>query len=761
MRLKFLPMAFPLLLILLAWDSFEAPAAETPRTWNCRVLREPGEIPRIEGADRASLAACWGWVHGRERAFQMDYLRRVSQGRRAEILGPSELRGDMMMRLLGLAERAQALSRELPPELKEGLEAYSAGVTQGFRDALLAADPELERFGVEPEAWKPEDSIALLLLQSFDQTRKTFTQDLAEAAWGESLGEEAPGLTTSDGLPWDDAILDPGEHPASETGGKSAAAAPRKRERGASLGSRFPGLSAWAATLFPPLGAGSNNWVVAPSRSATGRAWLANDPHLDLKRPSFWHWAHVSVAGKFQAFGAGVPGVPVVASGTNGRVAWGLTNAYLDVADAVSVPENDPNLRRQTTRLRPWVWVRVLGLRLPFFFKSFERVGPQKLPVLPLEGAGAGRKLVLRWTGFDLAPHDLAGLWNVVEARDARTLDDVLSQARIPSWNFVFADVSGNIGYRAVGRVPVRRESAPYGVETLSVEELLAPRETLSPSQMPHVLNPRRGWIATANQRQWRAGSSLHPGRGHSAGFRGHRIRGLLSSSRKHSLESMKATICDTRAVDAPFFVPLLIEALPAADAKAHADALTILRDWDFSTGPDCRACGIYRRWMDQLLDKSGWPEPAVYRMLQSEPRSLPVAAALEHALADLKGAEPFPTWDRLHRAAFPHIAGESYFRAAPIFAPGDKHSVNPGTANWVPGRGYAVSSGASQRVVIELTNPPRVHALLAGSNSGPARASIDSEKGPWRRWAECKFDRIPFPAAVSDEAWTELSFRE
>jgi penicillin amidase len=286
---------------------------------------------------------------------------------------------------------------------------------------------------------------------------------------------------------------------------------------------------------LPEVSAGSNNWVLAPSRSRSGKAWLANDPHLALKNPPFWYWVHLQ-GGDVDAIGASVPGVPLIASGASRRMAWGLTNSYLDVGDVWAVERSE---LRGIVTTRPWIWIRFGFLKLPFFFKTIERTR-QGWPLLPLD-AGAGRALVLRWSGYELASSDVEAAPRLMAAADVRSMDEALSRVGIPSWNFVFADTAGGIGYRAVGKVP-RREGVPeWGVLSGTPSMALAPTPWLAVSEMPHVLNPARGFVATAKA-PWAS------------------IPSRPSRPWKRSSPARKSTSCST-AVSAIAWTPLSIAA--------------------------------------------------------------------------------------------------------------------------------------------------------------------------------------------------------
>ena len=270
-----------------------------------------------------------GYLHGRDRAWQMDFFKRTWEGRKSEVLGASELKQDFSMRLFGLSERAHALFASMPREMQESFWAYTYGVNRGVAEAMREGVYEFRALGYEPEPWRPYDSVALLMLQAFDQTKESFLRQIDENDDLEEWGTGAESLFAREGVPWDTTILKDGEW--------SGAPAPRSRrhasvdegtadpevgvvashEVAAPLRRRGRTELSWLGDRASSIGAGSNNWVLAPSRSASGRAWLANDPHLELKYPPFWHWVHIEASAGasdespgFDAIGASLPGVP-------------------------------------------------------------------------------------------------------------------------------------------------------------------------------------------------------------------------------------------------------------------------------------------------------------------------------------------------------------------------------------------------------------------------------------------------------------------
>lgn len=713
----------PLLLLVLVGCSaaphrppVAAPAAIVGK--KCEIAFSAEGATRVRGENEIHMYACLGYAHGRDRAFQMDFFRRAAQGRLAEILGTEFLKPDFFLRTVGLFERAQALWASVPEADRGLLSAYAYGVNQGFAAAKDSVD--LKTLGYEPEPWHPEDSLAVLLIQSFRETQQTFWQETKEAKHLEKWGDRAEKLFVRDGLPWDVSILKLGEFP------EGLPKAPKRGEG--------------AALAPPPVngeGMGSNSWVVAPGRSVSGKAWLANDPHLELVHPPFWYAVALS-SPEGSATGASLPGYPVIPSGFNQHVAWGLTNAYLDAGDVVAVPEEKT---RDLPRIRPTIWIRFGPVQLPFFFKSYQRTG-DNLPVLPLEGP-PGHSLVLDWTGYAVTAPGIVGLRRIFTSRSVKEADEALAAVELPSWNYVFADTAGGIGYRAQGKIFRRTEPPVFGVP--KVKELPRPgRELFTTDEMPHVLNPARGYVVTGNNRQWPVESAFHGGRAYRQGLRAFRIEERLLKTPKHDLATLQEIQCDTQAVDARFLVPRLLKWVDRnrASLKGPVDKITATwRAWNYSAGVDCKACGFYERFLDRVDETMQLDVPAVYVALE-DPAFVDEGFrnAWNLAVADLQlGEGDFRPWGELHLAFFRSLSRSPRFEPRlGLSTGGNAFSPNPGSHDWdETKRLFRHTLGASQRLLVELTTPPRAWYVLAGANRGYGDRAL---KGPWEAWRDCRY---------------------
>ncbi|MBY0472413.1 penicillin acylase family protein [bacterium] len=732
----------------------------------CQIWQDTQGISHLRAESETVVFGCLGYLHGRDRAFQMDFLRRTVQGRRAEILGYKGIRSDFMLRVMGLYDQAKTIYAGLAPQYQEAYVAYAHGVNRGFQQGGTEGF-EFRELGYTPEPWRPEDSVAMMMLQSFDQTRRTFANDMQESRRKSQFGDLTERLFSLDGLPWDTSILKSGEYVAKSREGKPQSSLPSTGQQTSSATLRS--IEKLLGLNDAGVETGSNQWVLAPARSTTGNAWFANDPHLSLKSPPFWYWVHIS-GGALDAIGGSLPGVPMIASGANQKVAWGPTNAYIDVADVFSVPESEVAGQKS---IRPTIWFKLWGpIQIPFVFKTFTRT-EEGWPVLPLSDSDVPWKekkhaLVLRWTGFDLTAKDFEHFFDIMRASTVEDMSDRVSLVGIPSWNFVFADTQGHIGYRLVGRVP-KRGSDNYGVPSLTSLKQIPTWPLLNHFELPHVTNPHRGFVVGANNRQWPSDSAFLGGRSYRTSLRAFRIEELLEKTPKHDLKSIQKIQCDQQAVDARFLLPLLTDAVKEKVAKngnsSELSALKELETWDLDTSTRCKACPIYRRWTHRIDLALGLEENALYRSL-SNPHLPELVDSIYkeyvEAIADVGwvSRENSKTWGDLHVNFFRHLSTLPAFDVKdPLPTSGDENTVNPGSADWdAQNKRYEQESGASHRLIVEMSNPVKVYLTTTGLNQDLKERDLNKAGSPWSQWNKCEYMQLHFPLNWDQVSLTKFS---
>ncbi len=434
-------------------------------------------VPTLKAADLFDAFRVQGFETARERMFQMELMRRSAEGRLSELVGAGALPLDRIHRTYGFRQVAEAAVPRLPAEERQALEAYAAGV-----NAWLASRPgrwglEFQMLGLKPEPWTPAHSLEVLLLMHEDlstswksEVQAEALKDLPEAtrkflmpsiAEGDlPLTPDAPGT-----VPDTAAFFARGEAKPSTATDKAATL----RDLEAMLAIPTPD---------PELRAGSNNWVVAGSRTQSGRPILANDPHLSLAAPGIWFQVRFEVAGR-TAQGVSLPGLPGLVIGHNDAVAWGFTNLGTDVQDLFREQAVSERVESIGVKGKPPEELRVkLGAH-----------GPQVLPGLSL-----------KWTALDPALLRMPTM-GFMAAKDWTSFNAAVDQFTGPAQNIVYADKDGHIGWRASGLIPIRKQGND-GSRILNGSDPSNDWQGYVPQgEMPRVFDPPEGFLATANNR--------------------------------------------------------------------------------------------------------------------------------------------------------------------------------------------------------------------------------------------------------------------
>gem|GEM_PF-2561113 len=775
----------------------------------CKITRDTWDVPHIQADSDPAGFYCWGYTQAADRVWQMDFLRRTAYGKMAEVYGFSYVRQDFFFRLLDIASVAKRLTDNLPsqsPETHRLLRFFVWGVNDAFekvRRTPYNQRPYALRDGQPIEPWNLQDTVVVMLLQSFFQTNKSFLDDLSHARLRVLLGKDRYNALyegTKKYRTFDESIIKQGEHslvpapspsqPASQPASPRPSspqtptlrrpsalqqppspaslptlhrhAPPTSRpalspqnpntpptSRPAPSGSPLPRgargslLRALDKVLafFPPdlanIGQGSNSWVVAPARSQSGHAMLANDPHLRITIPSFWHEVHIRTP-NFNAMGVAVPGGPFVISGNNEHVSWGVTNGYTNVADLTPIKldrQGRFHLGKkayQSQHISPTVYARSGPLYVPIFWQRF-RTTPLG-PILPIPWPKE-RILLLQWSGLSLTIHPFIGLFQLLKAKDARDVDRIFQHVQTPCFNLVFADTKGQIGYRQVGLLP-RRLAGQRGL--INPDD---PREFwldfLKPHEVPFLLQPKRGFIVTANNRTFPPNYPFYTGDSFTLGFRAKRIETLLQARPKHTPETFQAIQNDTYVPDAQILLDLMLGQLHLALGKDLPDPLTseairILQRWDRRADLEQIAPTIFRTWLNHFektafqTDRVAPPTAAILALLrgqlkagntQTTPQILKnsFAAALQQLKKHLSPNIQTWHWKRFHSLTMKHLLNTTeQWNPPPLPVYGDTETVSPASSL---GKGPFYSEVmASYRLVTEM-RPGRIRSwgVLAG----------------------------------------------
>ncbi len=351
---------------------------------------------------------------------------------------------------------------------------------------------------------------------------------------------------------------------------------------------------------------GSNSWVVAGSRTVSGRPILANDPHLGLRTPSVWYLAAIEAPG-YMATGATLPGIPGVIIGHNNRIAWGLTSIEPDVQDLFveEVDPKDPSRYRHRGEWKSFSvrreTIRVRGARDTELLVRGSVHGPVVTGVF--DGAETlGKAVSLRWTGLDDGDRTAESFFAIGTARN---WDEFLAAAallRTPPQNLIYADVEGHIGYAAAGAMPIRPRAD--GLLPVSGEGDDDWAGMIPFASLPRVLDPPAGFVVTANNRLVAGEAGLAFGLNWAEPYRARRIRELLESKPRLTAADVQALQLDRKSGQAEELLPLLLDTAPLdAASRRRAGEASRLEPRD---GAGVRPRGDLRRLVRRAREDAG-----------------------------------------------------------------------------------------------------------------------------------------------------------
>ncbi|MEQ8404267.1 MAG: penicillin acylase family protein [Oceanicaulis sp.] len=691
------------------------------------VVRDEHGVAHVFGETDADVYFALGFTHASERFFQMDLMRRYMRGRLAALFGADYVRADARTHTLGYPILAERLVETMAPETRTVMDAYVAGVNARLAKGAVA--PEYLIVRASPEPWTVEDTAAVML---------SFADDLA-AGQGEDIDRArledvlSPDRLDSflAGFPdWAPTTLKDRDVRAAQDGVSVSDLAPP------------PGaepLADPAPQTGPQPGAqpdnlpGSNAWIIAGRRSATGRPILANDPHLGLSTPAIWYFVRLNLS-TGPVIGASAPGAPFVLLGRNAHGAWGFTNTGFDVIDYVERDPADVQTRERT------VEIAVRGRR-----------EPQRVVITETD---EGPVLSRDW--FDLSAFDLDALVvrrstlddpgnRGADAAHAIMLstgwDDFVEAGRgftAPMQNMHYAGVDGTIGYTTAGLLPIRDPETGDWTGFVPFE------------QLPRVANPAGGYIASGNNLV--AGEAYpYPLPGSYGVYRAPRIEALLEETERHDLDSVAALQMDVMSEHVRRIMPALLGAEP--ETQLGAEALAMLEVWDGALdadGPEGLIVSAWLRvlsgaiWNDELGaqarhfnqprrafleavlmgEEAGWCDDV--RTDGVETCAVTAGLALDAAISetvnrfgrDLSAWR----WGEAHQADFDHplggvpVLGRMFENRVAL--PGDGSTVNVAHFRYASGN-YDVFHAASLRAIYDLSDLNASRFMFAPGQSG------------------------------------------
>lgn len=714
-----------------------------------RIVRDEWGVPDIQAGSDLDAFFALGYVHAQDRMWQMDYKRRLGQGRLSEILGARSLSSDKLMRTLGLHRAAQRALTHLSAADRASLRAYADGVN-AWIDGGDSLPIEYRYYGVRPERWRETDSLLMVKLLALS-LGGNYKQELVNQVLVRQLGARRASELTGVAF---DAAPAPGEDVS------APAVALLKLtdtiERASGLGGE---------------GVGSNAWAVSGRYTRDGKPMLAGDPHLRTQLPSTFYLARMR-GDRLNVNGATLPGVPVVLFGHNADIAWAGTNLAADAQDLyverMSIDkeqyETDGQWRNVAVREE---WIEVAPefpafLREPYKPIRWLARSTNNGPLISDAFAGEGQALSLRWSALDDDDHSYGSFLAINYAGGLGAFRAALRDYVAPALTFVYADKADNIALLLAGRIPLR--NAGRGL-------LPAPGwngehrwlRYLTSAELPSSINPASGRIVSANQRlhgddyPWLISNSWQPA------YRAARIEALLAvrmnKGKPFSIAdfvAIQGDVLDTQAADA---LPVLAHAKPRT--ALQYEAVARLRAWDGRMSEDSVGAALYHAWsrhfvlrltadplqvdlvhgerLDILKEQAEIFRPELLRRIgQGELREWCgtgtdscerlALLALDDATAELDrlvgGDIDDWTWGAVHQTHLPHapfthspFLGTLFDRREP--SGGGRYTVDVSVGGFDKERGYVGELGPAYRQIVPLGDIAQSRFIIDSGQSG------------------------------------------
>ncbi len=710
-----------------------ASTAVKQEAWSIEGLNAPAKIvvdhwgvAHIYAASSRDAFFLQGYNAARDRLWQIDLWRKRGLGRLSASFGPAYVAQDRAARLFlyrgDMATEWAAYgagSHEAVTAFTAGINAYVAQVQADKRPLPV----EFKLSASKPEIWSPED---VLRIRSHALVSNV-SSEVARAQIACAAGLPADLLRRKLEPPHTTVVptgLDPCVIPADVLKDYLLGTGAVDFQPMTAAGKRTETTpqTKLAQALDAYQNEGSNNWVIAPSRTATGRPILANDPHRPVGVPSLRYIVHLN-APDLDIIGAGEPALPGVSFGHNDQMAWGLTIFYIDQED-LYVYETKADSYRYKSGYEPMKVVHeaidVKGEPSREVVLKFTRHGP-----VLAETAGHAFAMRTVWNLPGASGYfGSSRMWRAKSWADFKGGQEAWGT---PPLNLVFADTTGDIGWSAAGLTPLRPNWD--GLLPVPGDGRYEWSGMMPESQLPALHNPPKGFVATANQMNLPADYPVDRTISYEWADRSRitRIEEVLAKLPKATLADSMALQTDSHDALSRRTIALLAHvSSPDPDVLK---ALSILRTWDNNETTDSVAAAIYQVWtsnhLGQTVVQSVTPQAArtlvgsggldaVVTYLetpQASNRDALLLASLAAAVADLKtGLGPNManwTWGRLHHADFRPAAAALADRqlaqqmgTGALEIPGSAQS--PRAATFRPSD-YTQTAGASVRLVMDV----------------------------------------------------------
>ncbi len=746
-------------------QSFDAELNFKNLKGKAEVIFDDRLVPHVFAENDEDLYFIQGYLHAKFRLFQMDLQTKAAAGRASEIAGSRAINFDRGQRRLGMVYAAENALHEMEadPIVLKTVTAYTNGINAYIKTLTTATVPlEYKLLNIQPEVWSNLRSALLLKMMAKMLSSETehdlantnskniFNTDVFKMIYPEVPDSLVPIIPKG-------TVFDmPGIVPVKPADADSV------------YFSKKDTMPARPEVEQDKTN-GSNNWVVAGSKTQSGAPILSNDPHLELTLPSIWYEMQL-VSPNSNTYGVSLPGSPFVIIGFNDSISWGVTNAQRDVKDYYEIKFKDNTKKEywfegewKKTTLRE-ERIKVKGGADVLDTVAYSVFGPVMFDESFSNGYSQKKNLAVRWVAHDPS-NEVIALYKLNRAKNYDEYAEAIKSFSCPGQNFVFASHSGDIAIWQQGKFPARWDmQGQYvmpGYDSSYLWQGFIPQ-----SENPHIKNPVQGFLQSGNQRPV---DSTYPYfiPGSYITARGITIYNKLSGMSGITPQDMMKLQFDyfnTLAEDARgIFLKYVKEDALNAEEKKYSD---IFKNWDLLASHDSKGQTIYQGWLDslereiwtdeitQINPAAYWPEEQTLVELLKKDSAMkfidnintPVKETLfdvvtnsfkkASAFLNAKEADGGIEWFKINKPGIYHVSDASKSKLLP-FARTNLHVGGYGNiVNAVKG-----SHGPSWRMIVHMTTPIEAYGVYPGGQSGnPGSKFYDNFVD---QWTEGKYNQL------------------
>ena len=541
--------------------------------------------PHVFATNEKDLFYVSGYLMARERLFQLSLSAASGRGELSLFIGDDRLSSDIYLRTFGIPFIAKELDKKLDDKTRKLLFAYCQGINDWIDESENNWPIEFRILRSKPIKWKTSDVIAFSRLMAYE-LQQSWKGEIILGALVEELGiKYAKGLFPND--PDDIMIATPYNNMGAFYNKIS------KEER------KLRSLLGMDGTVM-----GSNSWVINGNKTESGKPILSNDPHLGTKHPSWWYEMHLK-GGKFNISGVCLPGMPIPIIGQNENAAWGFTNIMIDDMDFF-IEKINPNNPNQYKHDNSWKEITIRKETIKLKSGSDTTITVRSThhgPIITdIHGSlkNSKKQISMTWSGHFMSD-ELPTLIKMATIKNWDDFSDAVKTFSVPGQNIIYADINGNIGWRPAVKIPIRKNAK--NLLPRPGEDSAYDWNGFVPfNEMPFLLNPKKGFIATANNKTIDDSFPYYISNQWASPSRIKRIEEMLKDKTATNLDYMQEIQMDQKSHLALEIVNHLLKTKSNDNNKWLNKGHNILSEWDFIESPNSKGALVYHYILNALL---------------------------------------------------------------------------------------------------------------------------------------------------------------